>query len=79
MVDRSSSKRCVSIRFRLAVYLIKYIVYIIYNDMYIIYRVSNLIGKGLPCRGSRCRIVAGLIRFNNKCYLCNVKEMLLQV
>ena len=25
-------------------------------------RVSNLIGKGLPCRGRRCRIEAGLTR-----------------
>jgi hypothetical protein len=58
-VDRSSSKRCVSIRIRLAVYIYKYFYYIIYN------RVSNLIGKELPCQGSRCRIVADLTRSKN--------------
>lgn len=48
MVDLPSSKRCVSIRIRLVV----------------LYRVSNLIGKELSCRESRCRIVAGLTRYN---------------
>jgi len=43
-VDCSSSKRSVSIRFRLAI------------------RVNNLIGKGSPCRGDRCRVEAGLTR-----------------
>ena len=51
MVDRSSSKRCAPIRIRLAVYII-----------YLILRVNNLIGKGLSCRESTCRIVAGLTR-----------------
>ena len=50
MVDLPSSKRKVSIRIRLAVYYL------------LIIRVSNLIGKGLSCRESRCRIVADLIR-----------------
>ncbi len=27
---------------------------------------SNLIGKGLPCRGRKCWIVAGLARKSNK-------------
>ena len=45
-VDHSSSKRFVPIRIRQAVH----------------YRVSNLIGKGLSCQESRCRIVAGLTR-----------------
>lgn len=66
MVDRSSSKRCVSIRFRLAVFKGKSIIYKKKNlyliFIYSIYRVSNLIGKELPCRGSRCRIVADLAR-----------------
>ena len=56
MVDRSSSKRCVPIRVRLAVYIF-YMYNAIYNE-----RVSNLIGKGLSCRESRCRIVADLTR-----------------
>ena len=49
-VDRSSSKRCVPIRIRLAV------------REKIIHRVNNLIGKELSCRESRCRIVADLTR-----------------
>ena len=47
MVDRSSSKRCVPIRVRLAVYN---------------YRAINLIGKELSCRESRCRIMADIAR-----------------
>lgn len=67
-VDRSSSKRCVSIQIRLAV-----------GNIFL--RVSNLIGKGLSCRESTCRIEAGLTRF----YLCKnffyieIKEKLLLV
>ena len=50
-VDHSSSKRYVPIRIRLAVRI----------DIGII-RAINLIGKELPCRGSRCRIVADIAR-----------------
>ena len=74
MVDRSSSKRCAPIRIRLAVYII-----------YLILRVNNLIGKGLSCRESRCRIVADLTRFIGKVaigkarYLLNIVFMHLDV
>ena len=56
MVDRSSSKRCAPIRIRLAVTLF------CVNIENKVNRVSNLIGKGLSCRESRCRIVADLTR-----------------
>ena len=29
-------------------------------------RISNSIGRGLPCHGSRCRFDAGLVRFKEK-------------
>ena len=29
---------------------------------YITFRISNLIGQGLPCHGSRCRFESDLIR-----------------
>lgn len=48
MVNRTPSKRFMSIRIRLAA---KYI------------RVSHLIGKGLSCHESRCRFESDLARF----------------
>lgn len=43
---------------------IKYEVYLmkIINKLHYIHRISNLIGKGLSCHGSKCRFDAGLIR-----------------
>jgi hypothetical protein len=65
MVDCSSSKRSVSIQFRLAVIQLKFNL-----------RISNLIGKGYLCRRCRCQIEAGLIRgkvANGKArYLLNI-------
>ena len=29
-------------------------------------RISNSIGRGLPCHGSRCRFDAGLVRLKEK-------------
>ena len=60
MVDHSSSKRCVSIRLRLAVLfypLIKKISCYYDNN-----RVINLIGKDPSCREGRCRLESGLTR-----------------
>ena len=65
MVDRSSSKRCVPIRIRLAVIpLVSFITKNLISGFSSLYynRAINLIGKELSCRESRCRIVADLAR-----------------
>ena len=61
MVDRSSSKRCVPIRIRLAVYF--FIIVKCYKaNLFIKIRAINLIGKEFSCRESRYRIVADIAR-----------------
>ena len=62
MVDRSSSKRCVPIRVRLAVYMF-HVTYVIINIQHSnTTRVSILIGRSFSCREKKCRIEADLTR-----------------
>lgn len=55
-----------------------------HNNKYIDIRVSNLIGKGFPCRGNRYRIVADLARKGKVArgkarYLLNIVNLHLDV
>ena len=66
MVDKSTSNRIVSIRVRLAIFLITELIFWAgearLQKNYRGLRISNLIGKELPCHGSRYRFETVLIR-----------------